>query len=128
MNSRFSGSNGFGSWFGNEPSGSKKHVTASIGRCSRTGGSIAPAIPLAASITTLSGATHDLHAGVFLRVVRRRDGDTAVEGELADREIDHLGSDQPEVEHLGALVGGAAHHRGCHLRARKPHVPADGDQ
>jgi len=55
MNSRFSGSSGFGSWFGKLPSGSKKHVTASIGRRSSTGGSIAPAIPFAASITTFSG-------------------------------------------------------------------------
>ena len=57
MNSRFSGSSGFGSWFGNEPSGSKKQRTASIGRRSRTGGSITPAIPFAASITTRSGLT-----------------------------------------------------------------------
>ena len=55
MNSRFSGSSGFGSWFGKLPSGSKKHVTASTGRRSSTGGSMAPAIPFAASMTTRSG-------------------------------------------------------------------------
>ena len=55
MNSRFSGRSGFGSWFGNDPSGSKKQVTASIGSRSSTGGSITPAIPLAASMTTFSG-------------------------------------------------------------------------
>ena len=56
-NSRFSGSSGFGSWFGKLPSSSKKYWTASIGSRSRTGGNIAPAIPLAASITTRSGFT-----------------------------------------------------------------------
>ena len=55
MNSRFSGRSGLGSWFGNVPSGSKKYVRASIGSRSRIGGSITPAIPLAASITTVSG-------------------------------------------------------------------------
>src|SRR5207253_9577022 len=54
MNSRFSGSSGFGGWFGKVPSGSKKQRTASIGSRSSTGGSIAPAIPFAASITTRS--------------------------------------------------------------------------
>ena len=49
------GRSGFGSWFGNVPSGSKKQVTASIGSRSSTGGSITPAIPFAASITTFSG-------------------------------------------------------------------------
>ena len=57
MNSRFSGRSGFGWWFGNVPSGSKKQRIGSIGRRSRTGGSMAPAIPLAASITTRSGRT-----------------------------------------------------------------------
>ena len=60
MNSRFSGSSGFGSWFGNDPSGSKKQRTVStIGRRSSTGGSSAPAIPFAASMTTFSGRTAD---------------------------------------------------------------------
>jgi hypothetical protein len=56
MNSRFSGRSGFGSWFGNVPSGSKKQRTASIGSRSRIGGSIAPAIPFAASMTMRSGS------------------------------------------------------------------------
>ena len=55
MNSRFSGRSGLGSWFGNVPSGSKKYVRASIGSRSRIGGSITPAMPLAASMTTASG-------------------------------------------------------------------------
>ena len=57
MNSRFSGRSGFGWWSGKLPSGSKKQRTASSGSRSRMGGSIAPAIPLAASITTRSGFT-----------------------------------------------------------------------
>ena len=57
MNSRFSGSSGFGSWFGNVPSGSKKQRTTSIGNRSSTGGSMTPAMPFAASITTRSGLT-----------------------------------------------------------------------
>jgi hypothetical protein len=55
MNSRFSGRRGFGSWFGNEPSGSKKHSIGRVGKRSSTGGSMAPAIPFAASITTRNG-------------------------------------------------------------------------
>ena len=55
MKRRFSSSSGFGSWSGNVPSGSKKWRTASMGRRSRIGGSIAPAIPLAPSMTTRSG-------------------------------------------------------------------------
>ena len=57
MKRRFSSSSGFGSWSGNEPSGSKKCRTASTGRRSRIGGSIDPAIPLAASMTTCRGFT-----------------------------------------------------------------------
>ena len=181
MNSRFSGSSGFGSWFGKVPSGSKKHVTASIGRRSSTGGSIAPAIPFAASMTTLSGRiaetstnestlstnsarcpsastspashggpngfsarsrtssrpdspptgsaprAHDLHPRVLLRVVRGGDADAAVELELADGEIDHLRPDHPEVEHVGAAVGGAVDQRRGHRRRREAHVAADRD-
>ncbi len=57
MNSRFSGSSGFGSWFGNDPSGSKwQRTTSTCGSRSSTRGSITPAIPFAASTTTLSGA------------------------------------------------------------------------
>ena len=34
--------------------------------------------------------------------MRGGDGDAAVEAELTDREIEHLGADHPEVEYLGA--------------------------
>ena len=59
MNSRFSGSSGFGSRSGNDPSGSKKQRTTSTGSRASTGGSIAPAIPFPASITMRSGRTSD---------------------------------------------------------------------
>ncbi len=52
-------------------------------------------------------------------IVRGGDADAAVEPELADGEVDHLGADQPEVEHVGARLGGAAHHRRGHRRAER---------
>ena len=72
-------------------------------------------------------AAHDLHPRVLLRVVRRGDRDAAVEPELADREIDHLRADEPEVEHVRAAVGGALAHGRRHRRRREPHVAPDGD-
>ena len=44
----------------------------------------------------------DLHPRVVLRVVRGGDHHAAVEPELADGEIDHLGADEADVEHLRA--------------------------
>src|SRR6187397_159922 len=151
MNSRFSGSSGFGSWFGKDPSGSKKHrTTSSCGSRSSSGGSIAPAIPFAASTTIRSGrsdsgstnestfatkpsqmsvgvASDDLHPRVLLRVVRRGDDDATLESELADGVVEHLGTDHPEVEHVGAAVRRAVDHGGRHRRGADPHVAADGD-
>src|SRR5438874_776222 len=46
--------------------------------------------------------TDDLHAGVLLRIVRRGHGDAAVESARADREIEHLRPDHPDVEDVGA--------------------------
>ena len=146
-------------------------MTASTGSRSSTGGSIAPAIPLAASIDDPQrpdrldvderehlldearpdvlrlhlaaplgraeaaqrpvahveqarvaadrqrAAADDLHARVLLRVVRGGDADAAVEPELADREVEHLRADQPDVEHVRAAVGGA-------LDQRPPPSPA----
>ena len=70
----------------------------------------------------------DLHARVLLRIVRRGDADPAVEPELADRVVDHLGADHPEVADVGATVRGALHHGGCHRRRGDAHVAADGDR
>ena len=156
-------------------------MTASIGSRSSTGGSIAPAIPFAASITTRSGliaststkestfstnpgqmsfgvhlaalgrrperlqravayvqqarlaahrqrtAADDLHPGVLLRVVRCGDAHATVEPELADRVVDHLGADHPEVEDVRAAVSGAVDQRSRHRRRRDAHVAADRD-
>ena len=74
-----------------------------------------------------SGAD-DLHARVLLRVVRGGDADPAVEPELADRVVDHLGADHPEVADVGAAVRGALHHGGGHRRRGDAHVAADGDR
>ena len=181
MNSRFSGSSGFGSWFGKLPSGSKKQVTASIGSRSSTGGSIAPAMPFAASITMRSGliaststndstrstnagqtsasltvataldraevgeravadveqarvaadgeraAPDDLHPRVLLRVVRGGDGDAALQPELADRAVEHLRADHPDVDDVGARVGRTLDRGARHRRRGEAHVPADRD-
>ena len=72
--------------------------------------------------------TDDLHPGVLLRVVRRGDADAAVERELADRVVDHLGADHPEVEHVCAAVRRPLDHRRGHRRRREAHVPPDGDR
>ena len=72
-------------------------------------------------------APDDLHARVLLRVVRGGDADAAVEPELADREVDHLRADHPEVEDVRAAVGGALDHRPRHRGRRHAHVAADGD-
>ena len=72
-------------------------------------------------------AADDLHPRVLLRVVRRGDRDAAVEPVLADREVDHLGTDHPDVEDVDARVRGAADHRLRHRRRREPHVAPDSD-
>ena len=72
-------------------------------------------------------APHDLHPRVLLRVVRGGDLDAAVELELADREIDHLGArrargrapPRPRRRPRGSP------RRPC--RAREAHVAPDGD-
>ena len=55
MNSRFSGSSGFGSWFGKRPVGLEEAGHGVDRQPVKDGGSITPAIPFAASITTRSG-------------------------------------------------------------------------
>ena len=72
-------------------------------------------------------AADDLHPRVLLRVVRGGDGDAAVETELADGEVDHLGADHPDVEDVGAAVGRALDERRGHRGRGDAHVAADGD-
>ena len=72
-------------------------------------------------------AADDLHARVLLRVVRGGDADAALELELPDRVVDHLGADQTEVEHVGAAVGRALDQGRGHRRRGEPRVAADRD-
>ena len=65
---------------------------------------------------------HDLEARVVARIVRGRDREAALEAELADRVVEHLRPDHPEVEDVGAALGSAAHRRGGHRRRRQSHV------
>ena len=53
-------------------------------------------------------ALDELRARVGLRVVRGGAHQPAVELARADRPVEHLGADHPDVEHVGALVGDAA--------------------
>ena len=68
----------------------------------------------------------DLHAGVLLRVVRGGDADAAVEPELTDCVVDHLGADHPEVVYVSAAVCGALDQRLSHRRSGEAHVASDG--
>src|SRR5262249_34540201 len=67
------------------------------------------------------------HARVLLRVVGRGNRDPPVEAELADGEVDHLGSDQTELDDVGAAVRRALDHRLRDRRRGETHVPADRD-
>ena len=59
--------------------------------------------------------------------MRGRDRDPAVELQIADREIDHLGPDEAQLEHIGSRVGRPFGDRLRHRRARDPHVVPDRD-
>src|SRR4051794_28035143 len=72
-------------------------------------------------------AADDLHPGVVARIVRGGHHHAAVEAELADREVDHLGSDHPEVDHVRAGVRRAVDQGRRHRRRREPHVPSHRD-
>ena len=51
----------------------------------------------------------------------------AVEPEVADREVEHLGADEPDVDHVGPGGRGALDRRLRHRRRRDAHVAPDGD-
>ena len=59
--------------------------------------------------------------------MRGGDGHAAVELQVADREIQHLGADEPELEHVGARVRGSVGHGRGQRRARYAHVVSDCD-
>ena len=73
-------------------------------------------------------ATHDLHPRVLLRVVRRGDGDPAVEAKLADGVVEHLGADHPDVDDVGAAVERSAQDGCSHRGSMRAHVASDGDR
>ncbi len=72
-------------------------------------------------------SAHDLETGVLLGVVRGGAGDAAVELQRIDCEVEHLRTDQPDVDHVGASFGCSLRQRRHHLRARDAHVVPDGD-
>ena len=59
--------------------------------------------------------------------MRGGDGDAAVEVERPDREVDHLGTGEADVEDVCAAVARALDRRGGHRGRGNPHVAADGD-
>ena len=72
-------------------------------------------------------ALDELGAGVALRVVGGGAHQTAVEAPRADRPVEHLGADHPDVEHVGALVGDTAGVGLGHGRRGQAHVTAEPD-
>ena len=72
-------------------------------------------------------AAHDLETRVLLGVVRRGHLEPAVEPQMADREIEHLGADEPDVDHVGPGGSSALDRRLRHGRRRAAHVAPDGD-
>ena len=52
--------------------------------------------------------------------------DAAVEVELGDRVVEHLRPHEPELDDVGAGVGGAVHDGREHRRRRQAHVVPDG--
>ena len=59
--------------------------------------------------------------------MRCGDAHPAVELQLADGVVDHLGAHKPEVEHVGPAVDRALDQRSRHRGRREAHVPPDGD-
>ena len=57
--------------------------------------------------------------------MRSRDHDAAVELELSDREIERIGGNHPDVDDVGAGIGGAACKPVAGF-ARRAHVAPDG--
>jgi hypothetical protein len=70
----------------------------------------------------------DLHSRVLLRVVRGGDREAAVEVQLSDSEIKHLGADHPDVDDVYTRVENTLDGRSGHGRRRDAHIPADGDR
>ncbi len=73
-------------------------------------------------------SAHDLRARVLLRIVGCGDRGAAVEPELADGVVEHLGPDHPDVDDFRARFCRPANERLMHRGRREPHVPADRDR
>ena len=97
------------------------HVSAPLDRCKGNERALPDVVEAGVAADRERPAPHDLHARVVLRVA-------AVEPELADGEIDHLGSHEPEIEHVRATVRRALDGGGRHRRGREAHVPPDADR
>ena len=72
-------------------------------------------------------ATHELRARVLGGVVRGRAGQPAVEVARADGEVELLGADLADVEHVGAGLAQAGRIRGGHVLGLEAHVAAEAD-
>ena len=59
--------------------------------------------------------------------MRGGDGDAALEPELADGAVEHLGADHADVEDVGARVGRPFDRCARHRRRRQAHVPPNRD-
>ena len=66
--------------------------------CRRGQGSVADVQQARVAADRQRAAAHDLHPRVLLRIVRRGHLDAAVEPEVTDREVEHLGADEPDVD------------------------------
>ncbi len=71
--------------------------------------------------------TRELHPVILRRIVRRRDHHAAVEGELADGEVERVGRNHPDIDDVGARFGRTTGKGVEQLLARRPHVAADHD-
>ena len=69
----------------------------------------------------------DLHAVVLLGIVRGGHLDPAVELEVADREVEHLGADEPDVDDVRPCVSRPLDHGVRHRGRGDAHVPPDRD-
>src|SRR5690606_30096956 len=67
-----------------------------------------------------------LHAVVVRRIVARGDHDAAVELLVESGEVDDLGADDADIEHVDARVGEAARERRREGRARQADIAPDG--
>ena len=71
--------------------------------------------------------THELHAVVLLRVVARRNHDTAAELQMRRRKVDHLRAALPDVHNVAARLREPLRERVADRRTGETNVMSDGD-